>query len=271
MKFKIAVVQFKIKEFLPEKNLKKAEKFIKQASKKAEIIVFPEYFLTGSIPGKKEFNDKEKKYLKIFQTLAKKYEIDIVTGSIIEEEKAKIYNTTYYIEANGKIRGKYKKINLWHTEKKHYQAGKEVSVFKTKFGKIGLINCWDLIFPEVFRAMLKKGVEIVICPSYWCYGDGGNGIKYDKNAEIKLVDSLCIARAFENEIVVVYCNTARELRSNKPADEAIGHSQITVPFKGVIKKLSHNKEAMFIQEIDTSILKDAEKAYKIRADLKKTK
>ena len=49
----------------------------------------------------------------------------------------------------------------------------------------------------------------------------------------------------------------------------IGQSQITVPFKGALRRLDHNKEEMFIQEIDTSILKDAEKAYKIRNDLRK--
>ncbi|HLD10774.1 MAG TPA: hypothetical protein VJB89_01720 [Candidatus Nanoarchaeia archaeon] len=48
----------------------------------------------------------------------------------------------------------------------------------------------------------------------------------------------------------------------------LGHSQIAVPFMGVIKKLEHNKEEMFVQEVDTAILKDAEKVYKIRNDLK---
>ncbi len=115
--------------------------------------------------------------------------------------------------------------------------------------------------------MVKKGAEIIFCPSYWCYGDAGNSIKYDRNSEIKLVDSLCVGRAFENEIIFVYCNAAGKLNLGKYSDTLIGHSQIAVPFKGCIKKLDHNDEEMFIQEVDTAILKEAEEFYKIREDL----
>lgn len=270
MKFKIAVVQFEIKQFLSEENLKKAEKFIKKAAlAKANIIVFPEDFITGPIDGKKEFADSENKYRKYFQRLAKKYEIDIVPGSIIEKEKSGLYNVAYYIDANGKIKSRYRKINLWQTEKKYFRPGNKISVFDTKYGKIGLIICWDLAFPEIFRKMILKGVDVIICPSYWCYGDAGKGIKYDSNAEIKFVDSLSISRAFENEIIFVHCNAAGKFQIGKDKDTLIGHSQITVPFKGAIKKLAHNREEMFIQEVDTAILKVSEKTYKIRRELKK--
>ncbi len=231
MKFKIAVVQFEIKQFSPEENLKKAEEFIKKAAfSKAQIVVFPEDFITGPIEGKREFADSKNKYRNYFQHLAKKYKIDIVPGSVIEEDKYGLHNTTYYIDSNGKIKSRYRKVNLWHPERKHFVPGHEVPIFNTKFGKIGLTICWDLIFPEIFRKMAKKGVNIVICPSYWCYGDAGNGIKYDANSEIKLVDSLCVGRAFENEIIFIYCNAAGKLRLDKFQDTLIGHSQIAVPF-----------------------------------------
>ena len=268
MKLKIAVVQFEIKRLCPEANLKKAEKFIKKASlSKAQVIVFPEDFVTDPIVGKREFADSTNKYRNHFQGLAKKYSIDIVPGSIIEEDKLGLHNTTYYIDSTGKVKSRYRKVNLWHPERSYITPGHVVPVFKTKFGKIGLMICWDLIFPEIFRKMVKRGVEIIICPSYWCYGDAGNGVKFDANSEIKLVDSLCVGRAFENEIIFVYCNAAGKLNLGKYSDTLIGHSQITIPFKGCVKKLDHNKEEMFIQEIDTAILKTAEKSYKIREDL----
>ncbi len=270
MKFKIAVVQFEIKQYSPEDNLRKAEEFVNKASfQKAKIIVFPEDFVTGPIEGRLEFADSKKQYRKHFQNLAKKYNIDIVPGSIIEKDKAKLYNTTYYIDSMGKILTKYRKINLWHPERRYFTAGHEISVVSTRLGKVGLAICWDLIFPELFREMANKNVDLVICPSYWCYGDAGNGVKHDANSEIKLVDSLCVGRAFENEIIFVFCNAAGKLQLPRFTDTLIGHSQITVPFKGTIKKLEHNKEEMFIQEVDTAILKDAEEAYKIRSDLKK--
>ena len=269
MKFKIAVVQFEIKRLSPDDNLKKAEKFIEKASfSKAQIIVFPEDFVTDPIVGKREYADSTGKYRNHFQHLAKKYAIDIVPGSIIEEDKYGLHNTTYYIDSSGKIKSRYRKVNLWHPERSYITPGHEIPVFKTKYGKIGLIICWDLIFPEIFRKMVSQGVEIIICPSYWCYGDAGKGTKYDKNSEIKLVDSLCIGRAFENEIIFVYCNAAGKLELGKYSDTLIGHSQIAVPFRGCIKKLDHNNEEMFVQEVDTAILKVAEESYKIRQDLK---
>lgn len=271
MKFKIAVVQFKIKPLFPEENVKKSEEFIKKAAlSKAQIIVFPEDFITGPIEEKKEFVDFDGKYRRIFQNFAKKYRIDIVPGSIIEGDKYRLYNITYYINSKGKIKSRYRKINLWDTERLHFTPGHEVSVFNTKYGKIGLIICWDLAFQEMFKKMVKKNVDIVICPSYWSYEYAGKGIKHDAKSELKFVDSLCVSRAFENEIVFVYCSPAGKLKIGKYTDTLIGHSQITVPFKGVIKKLNHNKEEMFIQEVDTAILKDAEEAYRIRRDLKKS-
>lgn len=266
MKFKIAVCQFNIKLFDPEDNLKRAEAYIKKASSEAQIIVFPENFVTGPIEEKPDLADSNNQYRQQFQDLAKKYEIDIVTGSIIEEENNKLYNTTYYIDSTGEIKSKYQKINLWHTERESFAAGKEVSVFDTKYGKIGLAICWDFMFPEVFREMVKKNVDIVFCPSYWNYGDAGIGLKYDKYAEVTLVDSLAVARAFENEIIFVFCNASGENYKNFEKTP-IGHSQITAPFIGAIKRLEHNKEEMFIQEVDTAILKEAEDTYKIREDL----
>lgn len=157
MKFKIAVVQFKTEQFSPDKNLKRAEEFIKKALfLKTKIIVFPEDFITGPIIGKLEFADYENKYRNFFKILLKNIKIDIVPGSIIEKDKHSFYNTTYYIDSSGKVKSRYKKINLWHPERRYLNPGNEISVFNTKFEKIGLIICWNLIFPEIFRKMVKK-------------------------------------------------------------------------------------------------------------------
>lgn len=268
MKFKIAVCQFKIKFSEPDENLKRAEAFIKKASSKAQLIVFPENFVTGPIEANIELADSTHKYCKQFQHLAKKHKIAIVAGTIIEKEKSNLYNTAYYIEKDGKIKSKYRKIHLWHSERKSFTAGKDITVFNTEFGKIGLAICWDLIFPEMIREMVKKNVEIVICPSYWNYGDAGIGLRYNKDAEVILASSLSVGRAFENEIIFVFCNASGEGYTNFQYTP-FGHSQITAPFIGTVKKLEHNKEELFIQEVDTAILKEAEINYKIRQDLKR--
>jgi predicted amidohydrolase len=269
MRIKIAVVQFAIHQFAPEKNLKKAEQFIKEAvSQQAHIIVFPEDFVTGPLSGNNAFADYEGRYVRHFQQLAAQYSIDLVPGSIIEGDSTGLYNTTYYIDSEGEIQARYQKVNLWLPERSYITAGTGTPVFNTRYGKIGLIICWDLMFPEVFRGMVSQDVDIVICPSYWCFEDAGEGIKHDANAEIKLVKALCVTRAFENEVVLVYANAAGSANYEGVEEHLIGRSQITVPFKGALKLLDHNQEAMFLQEVDTAILQDAEKSYEIRKDLK---
>jgi predicted amidohydrolase len=266
---RIAVVQFAIDQLNPQRNVARAEQYIAEASKSHDLIVFPEDFILGPLKGRSEYADYEGQYITIFQKFASKYHIDIVPGSIIEGDAKGLFNTTCYIDCNGEIRGKYRKVNLWLPERSYITPGSNISVFDTRFGRVGLIICWDLMFPEVFRAMLKEKVEIVICPSYWCYEDAGKGMLHDPDSEVTLVNALCITRAFENEIVLVYANAAGRFISNDNTETLIGQSQVTVPFKGVLQSLSHNREAMFSQEIDTSILNDAEEAYEIKEDLLK--
>ncbi len=266
MQINIAVVQFEIQPFAPAENLAKAEQFIQEASSKADMIVFPEDFLTGPLAGNKAFVDYENSYVQHFQRLAVKYGIDLVPGSFVEGDHNGLYNTTYYIDKTGAIRGKYRKVNLWHPERTYLTPGNGSCVFDTQHGRVGLIICWDLISPEVFRSMLRQDVEIVICPSYWCFEDASVGLIHEPNSEIKLVNALCTARAFENEIILVFANAAA-YSSVPGTDQLIGRSQITAPFKGPLHILPHSDEDMFIQSVDTDILKDAEYAYTIRKDL----
>jgi predicted amidohydrolase len=269
MRITIAVVQFRIQQFAPAENLERAEQFMQQAASQADIIVFPEDFITGPLNGDVRMADYAGRYVQHFQQLARKYALDVVSGSIIEGhgDDDRLYNTTYYIDRRGEIKGRYCKVNLWHPERGYITPGKEFAVFDTDYGKVGLIICWDLVFPEAFRAMLQGGVELVFCPSYWCFEDAGVGLKHDLNSEVKLVDALCTARAFENEVVVIYANAAGDETSLSGSERSIGRSQIAVPFKGTVRMLDHTREEMFVQTVDTDVLKDAEVAYTIRRDL----
>ncbi len=266
---KIAVVQFAINQFAPERNLAKAEQFIAEASSENDLVVFPEDVIAGPLNGRNEFADYDGHYVRHFQQLASTYNIDIVPGSIIEGDDTGLYNTTYYIDSKGEIRGRYRKVNLWLPERSYITPGSDISVFNTRIGKVGLIICWDLMFPEMFRAMVRQGVEIVICPSYWCFEDAGTGLKYDTMAEVKLVNALCVTRAFENEIVLVYANAAGRQTGEEGTETLIGQSQVTVPFKGALGLMGHNQEEMIYIKADKDILRDAEEAYEIRKDLQK--
>ena len=269
MHINIAVVQFESAQFAPERNLAKAERFIQEAvAQQAQIIVFPEDFVTGPLLGRVDLADFDGRYVKLFQDLAVKYAIDIAPGSIIEGDETGIYNTAYYIDRSGEILGRYRKVNLWLPERSYINPGQRAVVCQTRFGKVGLAICWDLAFPELFRAMLEDDAEIVLCPSYWCFEDAGIGMQHDPNSEVRFVDALCTARAFEQEIILVYANAAGELHMEAEHGTLLGHSQVTVPFKGALQLCDHNRETMFVQSVDTAILADAEIAYEIRRDLK---
>lgn len=263
----IAVVQCEIAQYEPEANLRKMAGFVVEASAAyADVIVFPEDAITGPISGERQFVDFAGKYVHYFQRLARQYVIDIVPGSIIEGDSDGWYNTTYYISSDGTVTGKYRKVHLWHPERAYLTSGDAFPVFDTKHGKVGLLICWDLIFPEAFRAMVKQGVELVFCPSYWCFEDAGIGVTHNAQAEVVVVNALCIARAFENGIVLVFANAANGSKSDLN-ENLIGQSQITVPFKGVLTRLDHAQEAMFLRSVDTAILRDAETVYTIRSDI----
>lgn len=265
-----AVVQFEIAQFDPERNLARAEQFIRDAAaQQAQVIVFPEDFVLGPLLGHAELADFEGRYLRHFQELAVKYAIDIAPGSIIEGDETGLYNTACYIDATGTLLGRYRKVNLWLPERHYIDAGQHAVVFSTRFGRVGLAICWDLAFPELFRAMVAEDAEIVLCPSYWCREDAGIGQIHAPDSEITFVDALCVARAFEQELILVYANAAGELHAGEEHGTLIGHSQITVPFKGALARCEHNREMMFIQSVDTAILADAETAYEIRQDLRK--
>lgn len=275
MKIKIAVVQFEMQTWEIDQNLQKMEKFISKAAKaKADLIVFPEDCVTGPVMKNSNYVDHQKRLIKHFQKIAIQYKIDLVPGSWMEADPRTKgwYNTTYYIDRTGKIKGDYRKNHLWLSERSFLTPGQQISTFNTRFGKIGLVICWDLMFPEQFRAMTKRGVQIVICPSHWtkALATTAKLIDLPREWESSHVNALVRARAIENEIIMVYSNLAGIGKYGEHQDEMIGQSQITTPFFSPLKHLPHNQEEMFIQEVDTKYLKLAEKFYKIRADLKKS-
>ncbi len=256
---KISLVQMEINHGNIEANLTKIKSFIKTAKKKGtDIIVFPEDSLTGIVRGKPELVDHNGKYRSLFSILAKENKIDIVC-SFIESEKGKWYNACCYFDQKGNLLGHYRKINLWHSEREYLAPGKELAVFNTRFGKVGLAICWDLSNPLLFRKMAKLGAKIIYVPSFW----SDAGISSNKT-ESKNIDNLCHVRAFENECAIVYVNAAG---TYLPNDHLTGHTQITIPIKGAIKKLAHNKEGMMLCVLPAAIIERAAKVYKIRRDI----
>jgi predicted amidohydrolase len=142
-------------------------------------------------------------------------------------------------------------------------------VARTRFGRIGLAICWDLAFPEHFRQLVRQGAELAVCPAFWRYGDAGDGLKHDRMAEVHFVNACTTARAFENEMIVCFVNGSGETDPAGHADKLMGRSQISMPFRGSAARLDHDRSALLVHTVDTSILKTAEASYRIREDLKR--
>ncbi|KAH7552502.1 hypothetical protein BM1_08453 [Bipolaris maydis] len=278
---KVAVIQLYPKPLQPEQNFTKAETFIRSAAAQgAELAVLPEYHLTNWKPKDPEFLavvEKCSDYVKKYQKLAKECGIwvpkGIVPGTIVEshkeneKEQDRLLNVCYFIDHQGNIAGKYIKKNLWGPEREHLTgSGRDLhEVFDTPVGKVGLLICWDLAFPEAFRELIAQGAKIIIIPTFWTLNDCNEaGLQQNPAAEALFLNSILTARAFENTCAVIFANAG-----GPPGKGYAGLSQVTVPFVGPLTKLGGSAEGMSVVDIDMQVLEDAEANYQVRADLAK--
>ncbi|MFT5357713.1 MAG: putative amidohydrolase [Polyangiales bacterium] len=249
----IAVVQMHIQPNDPIRNLARIENYVAAAKARgADLVVFPEDAICGPLTGQTAFVRYAPVYLRRMKALAVRYAIDLVPGTWTVFKKGGLYNQAHYINSDGSVAGVYRKVNLWKTEKAHIRPGRGPVVFSTRFGRVGLCVCWDISFPQMFTAMNSQGVQLVISPTYWSFPMGTSKDEEAKDHEIRLIDSLCIARAFENNIAFVYCNAAGELKI--PAGRVVlsGRSQITHPQK-LVGQCQGNMEEMLVVPVEMPV------------------
>ena len=172
----------------PADNCQQFAPYMKQAAeKKADLVVLPETVnycglglkpidVAEPIPGPST---------DFYGELAKKYDYYVVVG-LYEKVKHLVYNVAVLIGPDGKIIGKYRKVTLPRNEIANGVApGDEYPVFDTRFGKVGMMVCYDGAHPEVARRLSNNGAEIIAFPVWGCN------------------PNLAKARAIENQIYVV--------------------------------------------------------------------
>jgi predicted amidohydrolase len=172
----------------PMDNCKLYEPFIIEAAKqKADLVVLGET-ITYVALGKKFHEVAEPipgPSTDYFCNLAKKHNIYIVVG-LVERDGHLVYNVAVLIGPDGTILGKYRKVCLPRGEiEAGITPGTEYPVFPTRFGKLGLMVCYDGFFPEVARALTNNGAEVIAWPVWGCN------------------PQLASARACENQVYVV--------------------------------------------------------------------
>ncbi len=250
MDARLGVVQFDVAPSDPETNLRRMEEFVAEAATQAaQIVVFPEDAVTGPLEGQHLFVANAPAYLAFFQSLAVKYSIDIVPGSWTIQEGPAHFNAAVYINRDGSIAGTYRKVNLWETERALVTPGATACVFPTTYGMVGLTMCWDIAFPLLFGEMSRLGAELVISPTYWSLSREAEYRKSVAKDEVLLIDSLCITRAFENDMAFVYCNAAGRVGETEEEGVLSGRSQVTHPNERVVCKATGNTEELLMAHI----------------------
>ncbi len=180
---KAAVVQFKASTN-KENNLKKIISYItKAASKHATLCAFPEFmmFYTSSSQTPKQLASLAETISENFVTTiakAAKYNRIQVVGSFYEKSRKKdrVYDTSFIIDKSGKVVSTYRKIHLYDAlgfkESDKMTSGSKIAKpVKTSLGKVGMMICYDLRFPEMSRSLAAAGSEVLVAPSAWVKGN----------------------------------------------------------------------------------------------------
>ncbi len=142
---------------------------VEAARQKADLVVLPEVVTCGrgttyvavaeSIPGPST---------EYFGALAKQHGLHIVPG-LVERDGPLIYNVAVLIDPDGKLAGKYRKVCLPRSEiEAGVTPGQDYPVFDTRFGKVGMMVCYDGFFPEVARELSNRGAEVIAWPVMGC-------------------------------------------------------------------------------------------------------
>lgn len=232
MELKLGICQLKVTE-VKEENLAKAEKLISQAAAAgAELIVLPEMF---NCPYQQDLFSQfaesatNSETLTLLAGLAGKHHCYLVGGSIPEREGPNLYNTCFCFDRDGRIIAKHRKIHLFDIEipgkiafkeSAVLQAGEELTWFDTEFGRFGVVICYDLRFPELFRLLVDAGVKAVLIPAAFNLTTG------PAHWEV-----LMRSRAIDNQVYIIGVSPARNTTASYVA---YGHSIVVDPWGSVL-------------------------------------
>lgn len=232
---KVAAIQMASGPYVAA-NLNEAKRLVELAvSKGAKLVVLPEYFAIMGLKetDKVEVAEKEGSgSIQFFLSeLARKNDIWIIGGSIPLQSKVagKVRNACLVYDNTGTVVARYDKIHLFgldlgneqYHEEKTIEAGEQVVVVDTPFGRIGLSICYDLRFPEMFRAMGE--VEMIVIPAAFTETTGKAHW-----------ETLVRARAIENLSYVIASAQGGYHTSGR---ETHGNSMIIDPWGVVLDRL----------------------------------
>lgn len=246
-KIKIAAIQMSTVEDKME-NVRTVKTYLEKIKdENPDFVILPEMFCcpyqTENFP-----IYAEKEGGPVWQQLsgyAKQYGIYLIGGSMPEKDaEGNVYNTSYIFDREGKQIGKHRKVHLFDIDVKGGQtfkesdmltAGDSDTVFDTEFGKIGVMLCFDIRFPELSRMMVNDGAKVIFVPAAFNMTTG------PAHWELSFR-----TRALDNQIYMVGCAPARDVSAGYIS---WGHSIVTDPWGRVIDMLDE-KKGILLAELD---------------------
>lgn len=235
----------------PEKNLEKVIDLISQASSLGtQVTVFPECTLTGYVLSLEEAEAFSEPIPgpatdRILEACRETGSF-VAIGMLEKDQAGNVFNTAVLIGSNG-ILGKYRKTHLpFLGVDRFLSAGTSINgPFDTPIGKIGLLICYDLRFPEPIRVLALKGAHVVLLPTAW------------PHTATLYPEYMAQSRSSENSLYLVAANRIGQERGTR----YLGRSVITGPNGEKLAEGSHNKEELITAEIDPSRSDDKKRIF----------
>ena len=167
----IALAQMNLTPGQPDLNYEVVKQYAEMAAAKgADLVLLPELWASGyDLENCLSYATSiQEGSFKKMSLLAAKLEITL-GGSLIESDQGSFYNTFALFDHEGELITKYRKIHLFQPleEERYFMGGEQLVMADTPWGSIGLATCFDLRFPEMFRAYAVKGVELILLVAEW--------------------------------------------------------------------------------------------------------
>ncbi len=261
VKLRVSAVQYQLQTVSSfEEFANQCVHYVKTAQEfGAEFVLFPEFFTTQLLSiGDDEgapltINDLPRfteLYVKLFSELAKTTNMHIIGGTHVIERGGKLYNVAHLFYPDGRI-GEQAKLHITPTEVDEWNmsSGDDFKIFDTDKGKIAILTCYDIEFPEIVRMAKAKGADVIFCPSCTDDRHGFHRVRYTSHA-----------RAIENQIYVVVTGTVGSLptvdfmRANFGQAAVITPNDIPFPPKGIMVEGELNNDMVVTADLDLSLL-----------------
>ena len=235
-KFKVAAIQMNSKDVVSD-NLETAGRLFESAAAEgARLIVLPEYANYLSTRKKLEHAESlEGDTIHRYRQMARRLGIYLNCGSFVEksDDPGRAFNTSVLIDPNGEIAAAYRKIHLFDVhipgqvdsrESKIFKPGNKVVTVDTHLCRMGFTICYDLRFPEQYRALTDSGARLIMVPAAFTLYTGKDHW-----------ETLLRARAIENQVFIV---AAGQFGSHPVGNTCFGGSMVIDPWGTVISRAS---------------------------------